>query len=449
MKVKKIILVLCMVFSLICVTACGEEPTPKPNPSVQETEYTVSFDTQGGNTIESKKVKKDATIANPGTPTREGYTFGGWYKDAECNTSWDFASDKVTGNITLYAKWTKNDTPTPPTPENKYSVTYVINGHGTQPTNLTDQTKLPDTLPVLTAEDWTFEGWYTDEALTKEAKSGTALTANTTLYAKWTDSSKKNITGVTFQNVTVTYDGSEHSVLVSGSLPAGVKVSYSNNKAVNAGTYNATATLTGDGYNTLKLSASLIINKATFQGLSLPDQTLTFDNEYHTLELKGTLPANSNVTYSCSSSSNGKVKDAGQYQITATVTNPNYVTATYKGTLTISKAEFAENSISFRNERFFYDGTAKAIEIVGQLPAGSSVSYSCVEDSTITNSATEVGKYTIKATISNPNYVTKTLTATLEITASEKERHMISYNGTLYFANALDGDKLYSYANGE
>ena len=54
----------------------------------------------------------------PYNPHREGYTFEGWYKDAECTEAWDFANDEVTiffnevGNrvyeeIGLYAKWTK------------------------------------------------------------------------------------------------------------------------------------------------------------------------------------------------------------------------------------------------------------------------------------------------------------------------------------------------------
>jgi uncharacterized repeat protein (TIGR02543 family) len=44
------------------------------------------------------------------TPTRTGYTFGGWYKEAACANDWNFASDVVTGNVTLYAKWTAGTT---------------------------------------------------------------------------------------------------------------------------------------------------------------------------------------------------------------------------------------------------------------------------------------------------------------------------------------------------
>ncbi|MDE6584598.1 MAG: InlB B-repeat-containing protein [Anaeroplasmataceae bacterium] len=137
-----------------------------------------------------------SAVADPTSGNKE---FLGWYTDSEYKNKFDYATilDK---DITLYAKF-KEDTPTPPTPDQKFSVTYVINGHGEQPTNLTDQTKLPNTLPVLSAEGWTFDGWYTDEALKTQAVAGATLTANTTLYAKWT----KNDTPTPSQKFSITY----------------------------------------------------------------------------------------------------------------------------------------------------------------------------------------------------------------------------------------------------
>jgi uncharacterized repeat protein (TIGR02543 family) len=37
--------------------------------------------------------------------SKTGYTFGGWYKEAEMSTQWNFAADTVTGDMTLYARW--------------------------------------------------------------------------------------------------------------------------------------------------------------------------------------------------------------------------------------------------------------------------------------------------------------------------------------------------------
>lgn len=56
-------------------------------------------------------------INRPADPTTEDdYVFGGWYKEAACSNAWDFASDKVTCNTTLYAKWIASD----------YSITWMV-----------------------------------------------------------------------------------------------------------------------------------------------------------------------------------------------------------------------------------------------------------------------------------------------------------------------------------
>ena len=72
------------------------------------TRYTVKFDTNGSNTITSKTVTRNSTVTEPTAPTKEGYTFNGWYTNEELTTAYDFDS-KVTKNITLYAKWEKHD----------------------------------------------------------------------------------------------------------------------------------------------------------------------------------------------------------------------------------------------------------------------------------------------------------------------------------------------------
>ena len=51
-------------------------------------------------------VDSSAHISAPADPVRSGYTFGGWYKDLACKNIFTFNTDKVTDDITLYAKWT-------------------------------------------------------------------------------------------------------------------------------------------------------------------------------------------------------------------------------------------------------------------------------------------------------------------------------------------------------
>ena len=99
------------------VTPTGKDPITVPdgggtvNPGTGEVTlnvHTVTFDSQGGSVVNPIKVTHGKTAAQPGNPTRSGYTFGGWYKESGCTNAWNFATDTVTGDITLYAKWTQN-----------------------------------------------------------------------------------------------------------------------------------------------------------------------------------------------------------------------------------------------------------------------------------------------------------------------------------------------------
>lgn len=76
--------------------------------------YTVTFKTNGGSDIAPKVVTQGESVTAPTAPTRSGYTFAGWYKDVALQTAWNFATDKVTANTTLYAKWNAVSTPNPP-----------------------------------------------------------------------------------------------------------------------------------------------------------------------------------------------------------------------------------------------------------------------------------------------------------------------------------------------
>lgn len=69
--------------------------------------YTVTFDANGhGSNPAAVNAKYNQTITAPTAPTASGWVFGGWYKEQACTNAWNFATDKVTSSITLYAKWT-------------------------------------------------------------------------------------------------------------------------------------------------------------------------------------------------------------------------------------------------------------------------------------------------------------------------------------------------------
>ena len=67
--------------------------------------YTVKFETNGGSAVSSQKVEKNDTATVPDAPTKDGYTFGGWYTDKDLTDAYDFDT-KVKKSFTLYAKWT-------------------------------------------------------------------------------------------------------------------------------------------------------------------------------------------------------------------------------------------------------------------------------------------------------------------------------------------------------
>ena len=64
----------------------------------------VTFETNGGAEMESVFVPKGGTIEMPAAPTKDGYTFGGWYTDEALTQPFDFAT-VLNENLTLYAKW--------------------------------------------------------------------------------------------------------------------------------------------------------------------------------------------------------------------------------------------------------------------------------------------------------------------------------------------------------
>ena len=68
--------------------------------------YTIKFETNGGTTVANKSVTRNAKLAEPTAPTKDGFKFDGWYTDKELKTAYDFDT-KVTKSFTLYAKWTE------------------------------------------------------------------------------------------------------------------------------------------------------------------------------------------------------------------------------------------------------------------------------------------------------------------------------------------------------
>lgn len=144
----------------------------------EKSKYTVQFVSDHGSfadqTIEHGETIKTDKLT---IPTVEGYTFDDWYTDDKHTVKFNF-STPITGDTKVYAKWTAKD----------YEVSFITE-HGKAPTSQNvPYNETADDPGKLTAEGYTFIGWYTDATYTTKFDFTQPIKHNTTVYAKW----KKN-----------------------------------------------------------------------------------------------------------------------------------------------------------------------------------------------------------------------------------------------------------------
>ena len=167
------------------------------------TSYTVTFNTNGGSTVNPQTIAAGEHVTKPADPTKDGFTFDGWYKDAGLTKPFDFVNETINADTTLYAKWTQNAPTT-------YTVTFNANGHGTAPASITVNKGAVATKPAdPTDADYDFGGWYTEAECTNEFDFSQAVNDNIILYAKWTE---KTPPAPTQYTLTATVDGGHGSV---------------------------------------------------------------------------------------------------------------------------------------------------------------------------------------------------------------------------------------------
>ncbi|MEI6266839.1 MAG: InlB B-repeat-containing protein [bacterium] len=156
-------------------------------------EYGVTYNSNGGSeTGNVTGILSGTTITEPAEPTRNGYTFNGWFHDVGLTDPWIFDFDTVTEDTTLYAKWTSAVT---------YTVTFNSKGGSAVPPITGIILDAYITIPTVpTRSGYIFDGWYVDDSTFLDRwrfqiaiPPGGVLppepqhvTADTTLYAKWT-----------------------------------------------------------------------------------------------------------------------------------------------------------------------------------------------------------------------------------------------------------------------
>ena len=158
-----------------------------------EGQYRVTWDANGGQWSDGSTTKEEiyaegATINKPDNPTREGYMFAGWYKEPECVNAWNFDTDDVDDNITLYAKWLEI-----------YTITWMVNGTIFTTTEVTEGEQITQPNPSPDLRDYcgqVFAGW-TDAEMAETSVAAPTLyptpnqfpqaNADVTFYAVFAD----------------------------------------------------------------------------------------------------------------------------------------------------------------------------------------------------------------------------------------------------------------------
>lgn len=145
------------------------------------TEYTIKFNSNGGTSIESQKLKANEKVKEPEAITKEGYIFVEWQLDGQ---KYDF-STPVTKSITLTAKWEEDPN------VKRYEITFDSDGGSKVEKQRVIENKTVSEPKKPTKAGYTFVEWDLDG---KKYDFKTKVTKNITLKAKWEEDAKYTVT---------------------------------------------------------------------------------------------------------------------------------------------------------------------------------------------------------------------------------------------------------------
>ena len=236
--------------------------------------YTVTFTANSGSPAPAGQIViSGGKVTEPAAMTRSGYTFGGWYRESTFVNKWDFDTNTVTGNNTLYAKWFR-------------TVTFNANSatSGTVPAAREVAADTATTLPsqgTLSRTGYTFAGWNTNATGTGTNYSAndsyTPTSAAVTLYARWTYTVTYNInngTGTTPAAQTANAGTSVTLASGSGFSRSGYTFGGWNTNATGTGTnYNAVSSYYGSNI-TLFAKWGYAVTFTANEGTPVPAQQI-------------------------------------------------------------------------------------------------------------------------------------------------------------------------------
>lgn len=268
--------------------------------------YTVTYEANGGTfsngaTSITDTVEENGKLTAPEKPSRNNYAFTYWYKDGALNDIWDFSTDTVTQEITLYAGWQSTIV--------DYDVTFVLNYQGATRETIKTVDGLITYMPKRTG--YVFNGWWLADGMTADGEYILAQKWNMedlvtqeglVLYAEWveeaTQASQLTAPSVTINentfawspvNKAVRYD---IRVYQSGIAEAIITETTTNTtwvfpKSYEAGYYNVNIRAIGDGVNTVnsvfatKRYAHKILASASNIQFDLTTSVVTWESVRH------------------------------------------------------------------------------------------------------------------------------------------------------------------------
>ncbi len=241
--------------------------------------YTVTFNTNGGSSVASLEIIADNLISAPSNPTKEGFEFAGWYKEKALTTKWNFTSDKVTSNITLYAKWTSKKINVSFDTQGGTSIDAIEINKGTTITKPADPTK----------EGYEFVGWKLNG---EDFNFNTTVENDITLIAVWKKVGSDTPEKITY---TVTFDTDGGTTIESKKIEEGQKVSKPANPTKDGYKFDKWL-LNGEEFNFETPINSNITLTASYVIADVTKYTVTFDTQGGTTVVKQEVEEGQKVT---------------------------------------------------------------------------------------------------------------------------------------------------------
>lgn len=166
--------------------------------------YTLNFDTQGkGAPIDSQFVEINEKAEKPKTPTTDGYSFAGWYTDADCTEGNAFDFDApLTASATVYAKWAQQHTVSFDTGTTGIFIDDVLVDDG-------DFVSAPK--DFITPDEYMFIGWFWEEVCFTPCLFDLPITEDTTIYGRWCP-----LSGECGEDLTWSFDKDTKELTISG-----------------------------------------------------------------------------------------------------------------------------------------------------------------------------------------------------------------------------------------